>query len=851
MPYTFNGIGTTYYGKKNVEKYEGVCERCGRKGTLKSYEATYWFVFIFIPIIPLGKKKILDYCGYCTGHRAIPLDEWNRIKTQAISESREKMETNPDDPETSIKMHANLMTFGKHEEAKELAGKMGKKFPDNLEVQLYLGEYYEHEGDVEEADKYFEGALKAAPDDPAARRAVAIACIEKDDLSRASDLLSFMRYKTPDQDPWVLFSLAAAYQKKQRHSEALSYFEIIARDFPDIASTNKDFRKAVQESEKKLGQSQTILPGRQFLAAKKWKRAAILVFALVALFFIASWYLSSHQPLHVVNQLPADATVTVPGHDPLVISPGERKIVKVPEGQYEVNIQVENYPSQPVRVDISNEWYERFFSNKLFILNVARAAVIMWEETTYSESPQPNDPYKYRLYVGESFITIDKTNYKFEPFPETISLDSGSSELRSRVDIFRAAPNIMAAILVEANIAPRKILTYLEAHLGVIHEDENLLSTYLILSQTNNDLQRALKFLEKNLHQRPVWVEWHRFYQSARQVAGQKDKLIAQYDTLLQKEPENSDLLYLRGRLEPGFKSAFAYYDRAIAANSKNSHPYFAKAFHLAGNGELAAARELCDTAVQLNPTSPRMEQMFYQLRFVLKDYDNLEKESMSILSKNPLDWHHFQRLLEIRVARGDNAGAAKALKNYQRTVNKETPQDQYQFKLKSQLQLAYLKGDFNAFARDTAALEDQSLRSENLQVAYLNLGKMEEAEKLPDIKETADGYTCLLYWLGWLEKGNSQKASPWLHQAVKKFLGSSFDENIVGELLKNQKPGKNLINQLADLTIDINSKRVLYVAFARLYPSMRPQLLPLAEKLNHLYQFPYHFLKKIINQMK
>jgi hypothetical protein len=582
-----------------------------------------------------------------------------------------------------------------------------------------------------------------------------------------------------------------------------------------------------------------------------YKRAATVIFALVALFFIANWYLGTHQPLHVVNQLPADATVTVPGHDPLVISPGELKIIKVPEGRYSINIQVEKNPSQPVQVEVSNKWYERFFSNKLFILNAAGAAVIIWEETTFSETPKSNDPYKYRLYVGESFITIDKVNYKFEPFPETISLESGTPEPRTRVDIFRAAPNIMAAILVEANIAPQKILTYLEAHLGIIHEDESLLGTYLILSQTGNDLQRALKFLEKELHQRPVWVEWHRFYQSARQVAGQKDKLIAQYDALLQKEPENSDLLYLRGRLEPGLKFAFAYYDRAIDANSKNPHPYFAKAFHLAGNGELAAARELCDTAVRLNPNSSRMNQMFYQLRFALKEYDALEKESVSILSKSPLDWQHFQRLLEIRVAKGDNAGAAKAVKNYQRAVNKETPRDQYQFKLKSQMQLAYVKGDFDAFAKDATALEDQSLRSENLQVAYLNLGKMEEAEKLPGIKETSDAYMCLLYWLGWLEKGNTQKASPWLYQAVKKFQASSFDEKIIGELLKNQKPGKNLVNQLADLTIDVNSKRVLYAVFARLYPSMRRQLLPLAKKLNHLYQFPYHFLEKTINRIK
>jgi tetratricopeptide (TPR) repeat protein len=583
----------------------------------------------------------------------------------------------------------------------------------------------------------------------------------------------------------------------------------------------------------------------------QYKRAGIVIFALVVLFLIANWYLGNHQPLHVVNQLPADATVTVPGHDPLVISPGERKLVKAPEGRYDINIQVEKNPPQPVRVDISNKWYERFFSNKLFILDVAAAAVIIWEETTYKENPQPNDPYNYRLYVGEPFITIDKVNYKFEPFPETIPLESGDSESRTRVDIFRAAPNIMAAILVDAKIAPQKILTYLEAHLGIIHEDESLLSTYLILSQTGNNLQRALDFLEKELHQRPVRVEWHRVYQSARQVAGQKDKLIPQYDALLQKEPGNSDLLYLRGRLEPDLKSAFAYYDRAIAANSKNSHPYFAKAFHLAGNGELAAARELCETAVRLNPNSPRMNQMFYQLRFALKEYDTLEKESMSILSKSPLDWQHFQRLLEIRTAKGDNPGAEKAVKNYQQAVKKETPQDQYQLKLKSRMQLAYVQGDFNALAKDAATMEDQSLRSENLQVVYLNLGMMEEAEQLPGMKETSNGYTCLLYWLGWLDMGNTRKAAPWLNQAVKKFQASSFDEKIIGELLENQKPVKNLVDQLANLTIDINSKRILYTAFARLYPSMRPQLLPLAEKLNHLYQFPYHFLKKIIDRMK
>lgn len=851
MPGTINGIGTTYYNKKNVEKYEGICEKCGKRGVLKSYEARLWFVFFFIPIIPLAKKMILDYCGKCTNHRVIPLDEWNRIKTDTISEDQAQVQADPDNPEAALKMYSNLRTFGKHEESDQLASELEKKFHDHPGIQLYLGECYEQDGMVEEADKCFERALKAAPDNTAARRAVAIACIEKNDLARASELLSFMRYNDSQTDPWVLFSLATAYQKNNRHTEALTYFETIARVFPDIARTNKDFRKAVQESEKEVGQTQTILPKRQFASSKKLKRAALVVMALTALFFIATWYLSTHQPLHVINQLPAGATITIPGQDPFIISPGERKLLKVPEGIYDVNIQVEKNPSDVVAVDISNKWYERFFINKVFILNVGKGAVILWEETTYSENPQPNDPYKFHMYVGESFITTKKANFTFEPFPETISLDNGKPELRSRVDVFAVMPSIMPSLLLKENIPVQKILTYIEAHLAITHEDENLLSNYLLLSHINKETTRARVFLEKNLHQRPVWVEWHRFYQTICQLNNQAGKLIDRYDDMIQKEPDNSALLYLRGRIEPNLQKAIELYDRAIDKDKNNSYPYFARAFYLAGKGELTAARQLCATASRLNPNSSRMNQVFYQLRFALKEYDALEKESISVLSMNPIDWGQLLRLLEIRVAKGDNAGAAKALQDFQRALSKETPQDPYQLNLKSKMKFAYLKGDFNAIVKDAAALQDESLRRENLKIAYLNLGKMEEAEKLPGIKEFSDGYTCLIYWWGWLQKGNNSKASQWLQLAAEKFQASDLEEKTVGELLKEKKPAKNLVNRLEDLSIDINYKRILYATFARIYPSLRRQLLPLAEKLNFFPEFPFHFLADAIKQLK
>ena len=46
MPYTFNGIGTKYYGKRDKEQ-DG------------SYITTLFIVFIYFPIIPLGSYRVL------------------------------------------------------------------------------------------------------------------------------------------------------------------------------------------------------------------------------------------------------------------------------------------------------------------------------------------------------------------------------------------------------------------------------------------------------------------------------------------------------------------------------------------------------------------------------------------------------------------------------------------------------------------------------------------------------------------------------------------------------------------------------------------------------------------------
>ena len=62
MPMTINHIGTSYYGKSRIHRRKGTCAFCQRVGELQSYDTTLFFVVLFIPLIPLTRKHVLEEC---------------------------------------------------------------------------------------------------------------------------------------------------------------------------------------------------------------------------------------------------------------------------------------------------------------------------------------------------------------------------------------------------------------------------------------------------------------------------------------------------------------------------------------------------------------------------------------------------------------------------------------------------------------------------------------------------------------------------------------------------------------------------------------------------------------------
>ncbi len=504
MPFTINGIGTNYIGKKNMDSHLGVCEWCHRSVKLMTYETRLWFTFVYIPIIPLGRKQIIDYCSNCRRHSVLSVSEWNRLSEEAVNVSAQQMSENPEDPEAAIEMHATLVSFKKTEDAERLAHYMKNQFPDHVGVHLHLGTWYEMVDNVGQSDACFERALALEPENRDVKRAVAIGCIGKEELARARELLAFAEAPGPDHDPKVLLMLARAYQKEGQHEEALSIFRVVL-DVTPALGTDRELRKWVQQSERAAVTEETILPHKPIYQSRAFVAAAAVALLIIGLMAI-NFIVAAGRTLHVVNGLGASVTIAIDGAEAVSIDRNDRNELSVGEGDHEAVIAYPDDTRETVAFSIDSNLWDRYFSDEVFVLNVGGAAVVTWEENTYSTRNLAMMEIPYRLYIGESFVTLSDIDYEFKDFPDSITMSSKTSMAikKRRVYVERGFPPDQILANLETEIPAEKLMRFAEAHLRATPDDKELLDAYFGLSARHGLLPRCRAFLQAGTD-RPHW----------------------------------------------------------------------------------------------------------------------------------------------------------------------------------------------------------------------------------------------------------------------------------------------------------------------------------------------------------
>ena len=848
MPSTVNGIGTHYYGKKNLQKRVGTCHSCGRQAELKSYDTRLWFVIFFIPIIPLGRKRILDDCSVCRRHYMAEADKWETAKQLEISGAQEKFRSEPT-PDNAIAVYQQLLHFHQIDEAAEFQKTMAAKFPDNAKVQAFLGAAMTHLGKLSEAEPYFERALALRPDLPEARVGVAMAHIRAGRLDEARKLLDHLEQpgasKLYSFEP--LDSLARAYQNANRHDDALAIFTIIQQELPKVAEEDW-FRKLVAKSEKDTGRQESQLPKRKF----SWKRflgtnnaqttqapqftfrTLLIIGVILGLvgigMAISNEYIRRHRTLHVLSVLREPVLVQVQGQSPVRVSRGVTEI-KLPEGKY--HVVVSGPIQQEVDFEIRSGYWGRWFDDAVWVLNVGGLGILQRIDAVYRSEPEPAT---HSFYFGESFVTMMGITHAFRELPEKAK----SGTRFARLDVF--SDEVMALFyyfLKQGNA--QEALRLGETRLRQQPDDAEMVPVYAHIAREQGQIDRAERFLQTGLTNRPVLVQWHRVYQSLRNDRARDAQLAADYSKQLEAEPTNSALMYLRGRVAMSREESRQWFQRAAETDTNNAYAFFALGYDEMSHAEWAKARVCIARAAQLRPEQDDFSHHFALVRLALGEYSELEKELRERIARHPLDYAAARRLCDVLVGQKRAADATEFVRTFQIAAARASSQVG-EANRALRRHLLYVTEDFATLEKESA--QDNSPEGQYSRfIALIELGRTEDAIKLLplDSKGNTDPFHILDTAIALKLAGNALESSRWLTRALQLLEQGTDDMIRAAAVLRKSTPPTTM--ELDNIALVPEAKAAVVAALAQLHPARHAELSALALKLNVSPGYPQHLI--------
>ena len=627
MPSTINGIGTTYFGKRNLETESGVCEFCQNQTTLSTYETTYFFCFVFIPLIPLGKKQIIDDCGVCRRHRVLPVAEWQRVREEAIEASSTQLAEKMTDPKAAIEHLQTLTAFKQMDEARDLCEAIEASHANDFDVQFFLGAWHEKYGSSEVADRCFDSAFKIDPKNPVAIRAKGMGLVEQDKLDEAKTMLSALSPPSEHFDPGVFYQLGNAFQRQERHTDALEQYKLVSDNAPGIGK-DKTFRQSVKKSEKALGQTTaSILPKQSMFASKGfWWTAAAL--GLVAALIGSSIWIGSNRTVHVVNGNSVPITVKIDDGESITVQPTRFKEVTLAEGKHQVELISPDAGIEPETFQVSSSIWTRLFHSPAFVLDPTRTSAVTWEETTYSDNPVDDGEFEWE--VGELMTQYSDVDYIFERFPAQLKVeDRTSSVTKTRVSFEPIPPTYLITM---TELEPEKRMKIAEAHVGLNPDSPESWGVYRMVAESCGKMDHAIALMESRLEDKPLKVELHRAYHEAFKAnGGSEQDLIDRYQGYLKSSPDDADVLYLNGRLAAGVSGSAAMFNQAIEKDPDHVFALNGLAYNQMAASKFKEAKETLERVIELAPENEYYRDEYISSLFASEDYKKLGREIDSI----------------------------------------------------------------------------------------------------------------------------------------------------------------------------------------------------------------------------
>ncbi len=550
MPYTLNGVGTWYWGKRDLTVKRGRCDYCGEIADLRSYDTTLFFVVLFVPLFPLSSSRVIDECGRCRRHRVVSLQKWKAAKAHDLQTQIDTMRADPRDPRPAAEAVKLTAAYDDKAEFLRLAATFPASHAQDPSFLAVLGDAYVRFGMLQEGERAYRASFALREDD-AVENALAVTLLKLGRLDEARPIVdSFASVNHAAARPLVYLTVEA-YQAAGRHADALALLNESARTMGELR-VDREFQEYVTTSNKHLASGKRIKSGALSLGTKLTGRSSgsfnvarlipvAVIAAVVCGFLLRSIYLGSNRDVWVVNGTSQSYRVSVAGQDRTLL-PASATRLTIPEGTHQVIRQGPGSASETVNVTIETNFWTRAFYQPTFVVNPDRLAFLVWEEYIYAQPPRSGAPN--RALHSKTLHEIDDIDHAFQPAPANIKAKAGSVTTRHRIDIDRTFGIGDRLSYIENTVGRDAAIEM--AKRGIIADPME--EWYILYLQNTLSASEIITLVEPLLSARPILIHAHRAYQDASKLARPSADLADDYARLLATEPKNASLAYLAGR---------------------------------------------------------------------------------------------------------------------------------------------------------------------------------------------------------------------------------------------------------------------------------------------------------------
>jgi len=145
-------LGVGYRLRQNRSSRHAACPRCGAVGELASFGALRTFDVFFLPVLPLGRARVVDLCPRCGHSENLGLAQWTALREQAKKKAVDFFRSGLS-AEESEELLQMVRKFDLRQTYESVASLAEQRAGESAAAWRVLAEVARHFGDSERAER--------------------------------------------------------------------------------------------------------------------------------------------------------------------------------------------------------------------------------------------------------------------------------------------------------------------------------------------------------------------------------------------------------------------------------------------------------------------------------------------------------------------------------------------------------------------------------------------------------------------------------------------------------------------------------------------------------------------------